>query len=71
MDGLIVRFNVATESQPLALVLAKVYVPLDVYAIPFQEYVSHSVTSVDDVVDGLIVKFKVAVESQPLEFVVE
>ena len=41
-----VKFSVAVLSQPSAFVVRKVYVPLVVYAVPFQVYSSHSVTSV-------------------------
>jgi hypothetical protein len=70
VDGLIVRFNVAVESHPIALVVTYVYAPDEVYAVPFHIYESQAVAELVDVVDGLIVKFRVAVESHPLELVV-
>ena len=36
VELLIVKFNVAVESQPTELVPTQVYVPLDVYVVPFQ-----------------------------------
>ena len=67
---MIVKFKVAVESQPTALVVVNVYVPLSVYVTPFQSKLSQAVTSSDDVELLLIVKFKVAVESQPSALVV-
>ena len=58
------------ESQPTALVVAKVYVPLSVKLTPFQSKLSQAVTSSDEEELLLIVKFKVAVESQPTALVV-
>ena len=66
---LIVKFNVAVESQPAAFVPIQVYTPLVVYAVPFHVYDTHSETVVVDVVGDRIVKFNVAVESQPAAFV--
>ena len=68
---LIVKFKVAVESQPTALVVANVYVPLSVYVTPFQSKLSQAVTFSSDEELLLIVKFKVAVESQPTALVVE
>jgi len=60
-----VRFNVATESHPAALVVSNVYTPLCVYAVPFQVYVLHVATSSLDEELMLIVRFSVTVESHP------
>jgi hypothetical protein len=66
---LMVTFNVATESQPAALVNVFVYVPLVVYVTPFHTYDPHTgAGEVVDVVDFLIVKFNVATESHPTAF---
>ena len=67
VDLLIVKFNLATESHPLELVVLYVYTPLDVYEFPFQLYLLQAVRSVVEVVGRLIVKFKLATESHPLE----
>ena len=37
IELLIVKFNVAVESHPVELVVLYVYVPEDVYVVPFQE----------------------------------
>jgi hypothetical protein len=69
---LIVKFNVAVESQPAALVKFAVYVPAAVIDWPFQLYGNAVVqieTSVELLVAFVIVKFKVAVESQPAALV--
>ena len=69
----IVRFNVAVESQPAAFVVLNVYVPPELYGVPFQVYgnvAEHTETLVVEIVSFSIVKFKVAVESQPAAFVV-
>ena len=62
---MIVKFKVAVESQPTALVVANVYVPLSVYVIPFQSKLSQAVASSDEEELLLIVKFAVAVCVQP------
>ena len=67
---MIVKFKVAVESQPTALVVVNVYVPLSVYVTPFQSKLSHAVASSEDDELLLIVKFNVAVESQPVALVV-
>ena len=71
VELLIVRFNVAVESQPAVFVNVAVYVPLVVYVVAFadQVYESHAVTVSDPNVELLIVRFNVAVESQPAVFV--
>ena len=67
---LMVKFNIAVESHPTELVVENEYVPLLVYVVPFQVYVSQIVIlSVNEVL-RLMVKFKVAIESQPTELVV-
>ena len=67
---LIVRFSVAILSQPLALVVVYVYVPLLVYVLPFHVYSSHAVALSLEVVMRLMVRFSVAMLSQPLALVV-
>jgi hypothetical protein len=65
-----VRFNVAVESQPTALVRFAVYVPASVIDCPFQLYGNAEAqieTSSELLLASLIVKFNVAVESQPVE----
>ena len=59
-----VRFSVAVLSQPDGFVVTKVYVPLVVYAVPFQVYSSHSVTSVVIVGSSLVFRETVIVMSQ-------
>ena len=63
----IVRTKVSVWSQPEALVLTSVYVPLDVYVWPLTDhvYVSQAVAVVVFDVLLLIVKLRVWVESQP------
>jgi hypothetical protein len=64
-----VRFKVAVESQPAALVKLAVYVPAAVIDCPFQLYGNSEAqieTSEELLVALLMVRFKVAVESQPL-----
>ena len=55
---LIVKFKVAVESQPTALVVANVYVPLSVYVAPFQSKLSQAVAFSSEEELLLIVKFK-------------
>jgi len=70
-DGeLMVKFNVATESQPTEFVVVKVFTPLVVYVTPFHVNELHADSVADDVVGCLMVKFNVATESQFTEFVV-
>jgi ribosomal protein L39E len=68
---LMVNTKVAVESHPTEFKVEYVYVPLDVYGVPFQVYESQAVTGVEDVVLWLIVNTNVAVESHPTEFKVE
>ena len=66
--GLIIRFNVATESQPDADFNVAVNVPPCVIFCPFQEYGSCALqieVFVVDVIFGFITMFNVAIESQP------
>src|SRR6202166_2263046 len=70
--GFTVKFRVATESQPLALVRFAVYVPAALIVCPFQLYGSWLLQIVVFVVlvsVALTVKFNVAIESQPLALV--
>ena len=63
---LIVKFNVAVESQPIALVVTNVYVPLSVYVVRHSNQNYHKLLHLlHDIELILIVKFKVAVEEQP------
>jgi hypothetical protein len=67
-DGLTIRFRVAMESQPTALVKVTGYEPLSVYEFPFQTYGNwawHIVVSLVLVTAGITVRFSVAMESQP------
>ena len=68
---LIVKFNVATESHPFALVSVAVYVPEVVYVIEFAAHVYELQVMIDSDPDVLllIVKFNVATESHPLAVV--
>ncbi len=71
-DGLTVRFNVATESQPAAFVKVTDCEPAALKVKPFQVYgncASHIVMFVVEVTDGLTLRFNVATESQPAAFV--
>ena len=66
-----VKFKVAVLSHPFAFVVLNVYVPLEVYVLPFQLKGEHATTESTELVGWLIVKFKVAVLSHPFAFVVE
>ena len=66
--GLTVKFRVATESQPAALIKLAVYVPAALMTWPFQLYGNWLVQIVVLVVLVKVeftVRFKVATESQP------
>jgi len=66
--GLTVRFRVAMESQPAALVRLAVYVPAALIVCPFQLYgnwLEQMVVLVVLVNVGLTVMLRVAMESQP------
>ena len=66
--GVTVKFIVATESQPAAVVKVAVWLPEELNVKPFHVYgnwSSHIVRLVLLVTTGLTVKFKVATESQP------
>ena len=66
--GLTVRFKVATESQPAALVRLAVYVPAALMVCPFQLYGNWLVQMVVLVVlvsVAVTVRLRVAIESQP------
>jgi hypothetical protein len=66
--GITVRFRVAMESQPAALIKVTGYEPLSVNMFPFQAYGSCAGQMVISVVletDGLTIRFRVAMESQP------
>jgi len=70
--GLTVRFRVAMESQPAALVRLAVYVPAALMDCPFQLYgnwLEQMVVLVVLVNVGLTVRFSVAIESQPAALV--
>jgi hypothetical protein len=70
--GITVRFSMAMESQPAALVKVTGYEPLSEYEFPFQTYGScawQMVISVMLETDGLTVRFRVAMESQPTALV--
>jgi len=70
--GLTVRFRVATESHPAAVVRLAVYVPAALMDCPFQLYgnwLEQMVVLVVLVRVGLTVRFKVATESQPAALV--
>ena len=67
---LMVRFNVAIESQPLAFTVVNVYEPDSLYVVPFQVKLTHAVSLVVLVVGWLMVRLSVAIESQPLALVV-
>jgi hypothetical protein len=70
--ALTVKFNVAMESQPLALVRFAVYVPAALIVCPFQEYgnwLLQIVVLVVLVSVALTVSTNVAIESQPLTLV--
>ena len=67
---MIVNTSVATESQPFAFIVLKVYDPVSVYVVPFQTKFSQAVSVVVEVVGWLIVNTRVAIESQPLALVV-
>ena len=65
---LTVRFKVAIESQPAALVRLAVYVPVVLIVCPFQVYgnwLEQMVVLMVLVSVGLTVKFNVATESHP------
>ena len=67
-----VKFSVATESQPAALVKLAVYVPVALRICPFQLYGSwfeQIVVLVVLVKVDVTVKFSVATESQPAALV--
>ena len=66
---LMVKFNVATESQPAVFVPLNVYTPDAVYVASFHKNELHAVSVADDEVLLLIVKFNVATESHPTAFV--
>ena len=73
MAAFTLNTSVATESQPAALVVVKVYVPAAVYACPFQVYGScaaHTLTGVEEVVAAFTLNTSVATESQPAALVV-
>ena len=66
--GLIVRFNVATESHPDAAFNVAVNIPACVMLWPFHMYGSCALQIEEFVVDvifGLIIRFNLATESQP------
>jgi len=70
--GLTVRFRVAIESQPAALVRLAVYVPAALMDCPFQLYgnwLEQMVVLVVLVNVGLTVRFRVAIESHPTALV--
>ena len=67
---LIVKFNVATESQFAAFVVVNVYTPLAVYVVPFHKNELQADSVLVEVVLLLMVKFNVATESQFAAFVV-
>ena len=71
--SLTTSINVAIESQPVELVVVKVYVPASVYSVPFQLYGSAEVQIVSVVVEvttSFTIRIRVATESQPVELVV-
>jgi hypothetical protein len=66
--GITVRFSVAMESQPAALINVTGYEPLSVYMFPFHAYgncAGQMVISVVLAITGITVRFSVAMESQP------
>ena len=65
---LIVRCNVATESQPAAFGVVNVYTPEVVCGVPFHVKLLQATTVVSDVVLVLIVRCSVATESHPAAF---
>ena len=65
---MIVRFKVATESQPDWFMNDCEYIPLVVYVCPFHTNESHPDNVVVEVELKLIIKFKEARLSQPFEF---
>ena len=65
-----VKFNVAIESQPAALVPDQVYVPLVVYVVPFQVKLLQTFDVEVEVVLLRMVRFNVITESQPAALVV-
>ena len=67
------KIKVATESQPVELIVVKVYVPASVYSVPFQlngRAEVQIVSVVGEVTTSFTTKIKVATESQPVELVV-
>jgi len=48
LQGVMVKFNVANESQPAAFKALYVYVPEVEYVVPFQVYVPHVVKLVTE-----------------------
>ncbi len=71
LTAFVVKFNVATESQPTEFTKVAVNVPGAVWDTVFQTYVyayRKIATSVALVLTALVVKFNVATESQPTEF---
>ena len=67
------KIKVATESQPVELVVVNVYVPASVYSVPFQVYGKADVQIVSVVVEvttSFTTNVKVATESHPVELIV-